>query len=527
MVSRTGEDTGASDSQSIADPPRQGGSLEGAALVISGIAKHYPGTIAVNLDPATPLSFELGHIHALVGENGAGKSTLVSIIAGIQRPTSGRMTLLGTSYAPHDVLDARRLGVDIVVQEPGLIDPMSVEENLVLGREQLYAPLILFDPRRRRQLAQKAMAMLPRPINLTVPARTLSLEEQKLVELARALSQGPRVLIVDEMSASLSQRGVHDLFTMLRAYVSDGNLVIYISHHLEEVFELCDRVTVMKDGELVRTLNVRDTNEDELSTLMVGRATRQVMYRSADDAPPAGEVILRVSGLTLSGRYRDVSFDLHRGEILGIGGLMNCGSESVALTLFGALTSDSGMVELAGRRVSFRRPTRAIRAGVGYLPADRDRDGLILNVSIDRNVALVALRWLARLGLLPPRAEARVARRFIDELNIVCRSGKEPPLNLSGGNRQKVVLAKWLVRENTVLILHNPTRGVDVSGKAEINALIAELARRGLAILLISDELPELIGMSDTIIIMRRGEISWRTSRDQNPTEEQLIGPML
>ncbi len=505
----------------------QGGASKGAALTIEGVTKQYPGTVAVNFANDARLSFELGHIHALVGENGAGKSTLVSMIAGIQRPTSGRMTLLGHPYAPRDVVEARKLGVDIVVQEPGLIDHMSVEENIVLGREHLYAPYMVFDPRRRRELARRALSILPHPVDPSLPARELPLEDQKLVELARALSQGPRVLIVDEMSASLSQRGSRDLDQMLRTFASDGNLVIYISHYLEEVFELCDLVTVMKDGQVVRTVDVADSSVDELSTLMVGRTTRQIMYRKPEEAARSGDLVLRVAGLSLAGRYRNVSFDLHEGEILGVGGLVNCGSEALALTLFGALRPDSGSVELRGRRVSFRHPRSAIGAGLGYVPADRDRDGLILNVSIERNIALVALRWLARFGWLRPIAEARLAQRFIRELNIVCRGGRQQPLSLSGGNRQKVVLAKWLVRKNNVLILHNPTRGVDVSGKAEINSIIAELARNGLSILLISDELPELIGMSDNIVIMRRGEISLRTSRDNRPTEEQLIGPML
>jgi rhamnose transport system ATP-binding protein len=505
----------------------KGGASIGAALTIEGVTKRYPGTVAVNLDPAAPLSFELGHIHALVGENGAGKSTLISIIAGIQRPTSGRMTLLGRPYAPRDVLEARRAGVDVVVQEPGLIDYMSVEENLVLGREHVYAPLLLFWPPHRRQLAKKALAKLPRKVDPSTAARMLALEDQKLVELSRALSQAPRVLIIDEMSASLSQRGVRDLSQMLRTFASEGNLVIYISHHLDEVFELCDRVTVMKDGQVVRTSDVAMTSVDELSTLMVGRATRGTMYRPTDEVARSGKLVLRVKGLTLPGSYRDISLDLHEGEIVGIGGLVNCGSEALALSLFGAIKPESGTVELHGRPVSFRDPTRAVKGGLGYVPADRDRDGLILNISIEKNVALVALRWLARFGWIAPHIEGRLASRFIDELKIVCRGAKERPFNLSGGNRQKVVLAKWLVRKNNVLILHNPTRGVDVSGKAEINATVTRLARSGLAILLISDELPELIGMSDTIVIMRRGEISWRTSRDRRPTEEQLIGPML
>ncbi|HKC20192.1 MAG TPA: ATP-binding cassette domain-containing protein, partial [Candidatus Dormibacteraeota bacterium] len=270
------------------------------------------------------------------------------------------------------------------------------------------------------------------------------------------------------------------------------------------------------------------TNEDELSTMMVGRATRKVMYRDGTDAKaPEGDVVLRVKGLSVAGRFKDVDFELRRGEILGIGGLVNCGSESLALALFGALTTTGGSVELTGRRVNTRNPRHAIRNGIGYVPGDRDRDGLILNVSIEKNVALASLPWLAKVGLLAPGIEGRIARRFIRDFRIACQGPSQQPLDLSGGNRQKVVLAKWLVRPNTVLILHNPTRGVDVGGKAEINTIVSELSSRGLAMILISDDLPELIGMSDSIIIMRRGEISWRTSRSEKPTEEQLIAKML
>jgi rhamnose transport system ATP-binding protein len=505
----------------------QGGAVTGAALRLEGITKHYPGTVAVSLDAGAPLEFKLGHIHALVGENGAGKSTLVSIIAGVQKPTAGRMTLFDNPYAPHDVVEARSRGVDIVVQEPGLVDSMTVEENLVLGREHVYAPWVAFAPWRRRRLARLALDKLPHPVNPSLTARELPMEDQKLVELARALSLSPRVLIVDEMSASLSRRGVRDLFAMLRAFVDEGRLVIYISHHLEEVFELCDTVTVMKDGNVVRTLPVASTNEDELSTLMVGRATRKVMYRDRAASASDGNVVLRVRGLSVKDKFKNVDFELRRGQILGIGGLVNCGSESLALALFGALSATAGTVELTGRTLTMRNPRQAIGTGIAYMPGDRDRDGLILNVSIERNVALASLRWLGRLGLLSPGIEGRIARRFIRDFNIACQGPGQQPLYLSGGNRQKVVLAKWLVRPNTVLILHNPTRGVDVGGKAEINTIVSDLASTGVAIILISDDLPELIGMSDSIIIMRRGEISWRTSREAEPTEEQLIAKML
>ena len=501
--------------------------MRAPALTLVGVTKQFPGTLAVNFDPQQSLEFEAGHIHALVGENGAGKSTLVGIIAGIQPPTSGEMRLGDDIYSPGDVLEARRQGVDIVLQEPGLVDNMTVEENLVLGRERQFAPFGLFAPQMRRRLAAAALEHLPRRLDLSQPTRSLTLEDQKLVELARALSLDPKVLVIDEMSACLSERGVRELFTVLQSFVSKGRLVVYISHHLEEVFELCDRVTVMKDGRLVNTLNAGDTNEDELSSLMVGRAMKATLYRPDETTHATAQPLLEVVGLSLAGRYRDVSFTLHRGEILGIGGLVGCGSEQLALCLFGALRASSGTVRLAGRLVSFHQPHAAIRGGIAYLPADRDRDGLILGLSVEKNVSLASLPWLSRLGFMSNRREEQVARRFIEQLRIVVRSGKDIPLRLSGGNRQKVVLSKWLVRDKEVLILHNPTRGVDVRGKAEIHALINELAGRGMGILLITDELPELIGMSDTIMMMRRGRVSGHTSRKERPTEERLISYML
>jgi ABC-type sugar transport system ATPase subunit len=251
------------------------------------------------------------------------------------------------------------------------------------------------------------------------------------------------------------------------------------------------------------------------------------LYRTDAKAHTSGDAVLEVNNLCLEGRFDNVSFELRRGEIVGIGGIIGCGNEQLALSLFGALKPSAGSVKLNGKAVSFSQPTAAIQNGVGYLPGDRDRDGLILGLAIEKNISLASLPWMSRLGFMSNRQEERVTSKFMKDLRIVARSGKEAPLRLSGGNRQKVVLSKWLVKDKEVLILHNPTRGVDVRGKAEIHALINELAARGIGILLISDELPELIGMSDTILIMRRGQITARVSRTQKPSEEQLINYML
>ncbi|HEY3524419.1 MAG TPA: sugar ABC transporter ATP-binding protein [Candidatus Limnocylindrales bacterium] len=496
-------------------------------LRLSGVRKEYPGTLAVDLDPDAPLDFTAGTIHALVGENGAGKSTLVGVISGITQPTAGTMVLGGRPYAPTDVVEARRQGVDIVLQEPGLIDTMSVEENLVLGREGVYAPRVLFSPGQRGRLAEQALGKVNRRIPLGRPAGSLTLEDQKFVELARALSLDPQVVVIDEMTANLSEQGVPELFSLLRAFADRGGLVIYISHYLEEVFRLCDRVTVMKDGRIVRTTAPADTTEEELSVLMVGRSIRATMFR--DDAVPRteGPVILDVDGLTVPGRFRDVTFQLHAGEVLGIAGLIGCGSEALALALFGDLRPSAGAIRIEGRPVAHGQPRDAIHDGLAFVPSDREREGLILNLSLERNIGLPSVRWLQRFGLIGPRVEGRIARGLIDRLGIVARGPGDIPYSLSGGNRQKVVLAKWLVRRNRVLILHNPTRGVDVGGKAEIYQVIRALADDGVAILLVSDELPELLGLSDTLLVMRKGTLSGRMSRAERPTEETVIGYML
>ena len=497
------------------------------ALSVVGLRKRFPGTLAVDLDPGQRLDFREGEIHALVGENGAGKSTLVGMIAGTTRPTAGEILLDGVPHAPRDVVDARGLGVDIVLQEPGLVDTMTVEENLLLGRETDYAPRWLFLPRARRRLAQEALGHIRRDIPLRVLAGSLSLEDQKFLELARALSLGPRILIIDEMTANLSEHGMPELFDLLRAFAGGGGTVIYISHYLEEVGALCDRVTVMRDGRHVQTLDAHTTNEDELSQLMVGRSVKETMYRADSRARTEGDVVLEARDLAVTGRFAGIELTLHAGEVLGIGGLIGCGSESLALALFGDIHPSRGEMRLHGRPTAHREPRDAIARAIGFVPGDREREGLILNLSLERNIGLPALPWLNRFGFVPPGVERRIAVRMISQMGIVARSPAEVPMTLSGGNRQKVVISKWLTRDLAVLILHNPTRGVDVGGKAEIYAMLRQLAEGGVGIVLISDDLPELIGLSDTLMIMRRGRTSAVVSRDDRPTEEALIGYML
>lgn len=496
----------------------------GALLELDSIQKRFPGTLAVHLGPEK-LRFAAGEIHGLVGENGAGKSTLCKVIAGIVPPTAGSMALAGAPYAPHDAADGRRRGVDIVVQEPGLVDTMSVEDNLVLGREDVYAPRVVFAPRTRRALAAAALARVPAAIDLTIPAGRLTLEDQKLVELARALSQRPDVLLVDEITASLSHRSVRPVFDLLRSFAEAGGLVIYISHHLGEIFEICQRVTVMRDGQVVTTVPTSATSEADLAALMVGRAiTASSAPQAMSTASPS---VLTVDGLTVDGKFTDVSFDLRPGEVLGIGGLVRCGSETLALTLFGAVPPTSGTMRLGGTPFAPSHPKTAIARGVGFVPSDRDREGLILGLSIERNIGLPRLVHRSWRAVIRPADERRQARALLDRLAVTSRGPTDVPLTLSGGNRQKVVLAKWLASEVRLVILHNPTRGVDVGGKEEIYGVIHEMQRNGVGIVLVSDDLPELIRLSDRLMIMRGGAISYRTTRAEEPSESVLIGYIL
>ncbi len=503
---------------SIQGSEAPGPSAQPISVRLVGMRKEYPGTLAVDFDPGQELAFLAGEIHAVVGENGAGKSTLLSMIAGVTPITAGEMWLDAERHAPTNAIDARRRGVDIVLQEPGLIDTMSVEENLLLGRERLFAPHQFFAPPARKRLARAAMSHIKRTIPLDVSAGSLNLENQKFVELARALSQGPRVLVIDEMTANLSESGVEELFELLRAFAKSGGTVLYVSHYLEEVAILCDRVTVMKDGRLVRTLDAKTTSEDELSTLMVGRTVKEQMFRADTQARTSGDALLQVTGLGVAGKFENVSFTLHRGEVFGLGGLIGCGSETLALALFGDVHPTAGEILLDGKPVTAKEPREAIALGLALVPGDREREGLILNLSLERNISLASLPWITRRGgVIAPGVEKGIAKRLIGQLRIVSRSHTDVPFSLSGGNRQKVVLAKWLVREPRVLILHNPTRGVDVGGKAEIYGVIRGLADNGVGIVLISDELPELIGLSDTLMIMRRGHVSSVVTRDAAP----------
>ena len=497
-----------------------------AVLRMTGLRKRYPGALALGWRAEDSLTITAGEIHGIVGENGAGKSTLFGVLAGLQSPSAGTLALAGEPYAPMTVTAARRAGVEIVMQEPGLVGALTVAENFFLGRsEDASAGLV----RRRRSIAvvREALDRIAPRISPRALASSLSLSEQKLVELARAVHFGPRLLLVDEMSACLDHADLRVLFEVLRAQRDAGCAVLYISHHLEEVGDLCDRVSVLKDGQLVATLPIDEAEPDRLSTLMVGRAIASELYPTATGRRGTREPLFEARNLTVRGEFAQLSFAVKPGEIVGIGGLVGCGSDALAHVIFGHARPTAGEMTLSGRAYVPRGPRQAIANGVAYVPSDRDREGLLLRLPIATNATLARLPKLSRAGIYAGRREPRLVRALIERLAIACRGPGELPLNLSGGNRQKVVLAKWLLTEPDLFVLHNPTRGVDIGAKTELYAQMRRLADDGAGIVLITEELPELLGMSDRILIMRRGRISHTTTRDQHPSEHELIVRMV
>ncbi|MEO3829751.1 sugar ABC transporter ATP-binding protein [Actinomadura sp. B10D3] len=497
-----------------------------AALTLRGLRRHYAATKALDWTPDSILEIKKGEVHGLLGENGAGKSTLLGVIAGLTSPDGGSMELLGRPYAPGSVVEARRRGVEIVLQEPGLVPSLTVAENFLLGRGSVASRAGVLLPGRTLRSVGDALQRIAPHVSPRVRADSLSLEDRKLVELARAVHFKPAVLLIDEMSACLGHDRLGLLFDAMRGLTDAGVAIVYISHYLEEVHEVCHTVSVLKDGRLMRTLP-GDSDPDTLTRLMVGRPTG-ALYRADTEARTGGEEVLKVTGLTLQDAYEDIDLTVREGEILGIGGLVGCGAGHLARTLFGDLRADSGTVTLGGRPYAPAGPRQAIRLGVAYVPPDRDREGVLLRSSLSQNITLPTLRQRSLAGgLYGGRADAGITERMIKDLGIRCRGGADLPANLSGGNRQKVVLSKWLVDPPKLLILHNPTRGIDVGAKAEIYALMQRLARAGTAILLITDELPELLGMSDRIVMLRRGAVSYRTVRDARPTEETLVSRMI
>ncbi|MBM3457384.1 MAG: sugar ABC transporter ATP-binding protein [Armatimonadetes bacterium] len=481
-----------------------------------GISKRYPGVVALH-----EVSFSLrpGEVHALVGENGAGKSTLMKILAGAEHKDAGEIRLEGQPVqiqGPHDALER---GINIIYQEFNLVPHLSAAENIYLGREPAARLPGFIDFRKLYGDAQAVMDSLGVRVDVRAEVSQLSVAQQQMVEIAKATSRNSKVIAMDEPSATLTDHELQNLFDLIRSLKATGVGIIYISHRLEEIFEICDRVTVLRDGEWVATKPVSETDRDDIIRMMVGRELRESIPKRP---APVGETLLEVQGLTRRGVFQEIGFRVHAGEIVGIGGLVGAGRTEVARAIFGADPLDRGEIRLEGKPVRIRSPRDAIRLGIGLVPEDRKSLGLILNMVVRENTTLANLDVLSRLGFVDRRREREVSEQYVRDLRVRTPGIEQEVRNLSGGNQQKVVLAKWLFTRSRLLIFDEPTRGIDVGSKVEIYELMNELVARGAAILMISSELPELLGMSDRILVMHEGQIAGELARE-DATQEKVM----
>jgi len=464
-----------------------------------GVCKRYPGVHALR---DASLDVRAGEVHILLGENGAGKSTLMKILSGAVRRDSGEILLNGQPVDIPDPAAARRLGISTIYQELSLVPHLSVAENIFLGKAPAHWPGII-DWKKMRLGAARVLESLGVSIDPGAPVRTLRLAQQQMVEIARALTDAARILVMDEPTSALSEREVAQLFATIARLTASGVAVVYISHRMDEVFRIGQRVTVLRDGCHVATRDIADVSVPELVRLM---ADREVSDHYPRRAHARGEELLRVEGLGGSG-LRDVSLVLHRGEVLGIAGLVGAGRTRLARAIIGADPVERGRIAIRGRTVRVDSPAAAARARIGFLPEDRKQQGLVLGLSLERNVAMSHLGALSRLGVMDRRGERREAVDAITRLSIRTPDSEQRVLNLSGGNQQKVVLAKWLAAQAEILIFDEPTRGIDVAARHDIYVLINAVVAEGAGVIMISSDLPEVIGMSDRVLVMRGGAI--------------------
>ncbi len=459
-----------------------------------------------------------GEIHALAGENGAGKSTLVKILAGLYQRDSGEFEFAGGPVGFATVAQSRAAGVSVIYQEPTLFSDLSVAENIFVGR-QPKSRLGLIDHRGMREAAARLFEELEVPIDPAQPADGLSIADQQIIEIAKAISLESKVLIMDEPTAALSGHEVERLFTIARAIRDRGAALMFISHRMDEVFSLCDRITVMRDGAYVTTRLVHETTPQQIVRDMVGRSVDQLFPKEKAEI---GEPVLAVESLTRTGAFRNVTFEVRAGEILGLAGLVGAGRSEVARVIMGLDAADEGRVIIQGKPLRLGDPKAAIAAGLAFVPEDRRKQGLVMDLSVVRNTALTLRNKLARFGLISARREAEAAQTWTERLQVKTASAQHAVSTLSGGNQQKVVLAKWLATEPRLLIVDEPTRGIDVGTKAEVHRLISRLAGQGVAVMLISSELPEVLGMADRVLVMCEGVITGEFDRDDATAEKVM-----
>ena len=487
-------------------------------LKIRHISKRFDTTQA--LDDVS-LDLYPGEIHALMGENGAGKSTLIKILTGVYQPDEGEMLLDGKPIRVADSVDAQVYGIAAIYQEPMVYPDLNVAENIFISHRSQGA---IVNWRKMFQDAEKILAKLDVRLDVRIPARGLTLAAQQTIEIAKAISLHVRVLIMDEPTASLSAHEAEQLFKLARSLRAQGVSILYISHRMEEVFEIADRVTVFRDGRQISSLLRHEVTKERVIHDMVGRKIEDFFAKSKE---PRGELLMSVRDLNKANVFSGINFDLYRGEVLGLAGLIGARRTDVGLALFGVEPADSGETILKGKAEKLRSPEQALRLGIAYLSEDRRQIGLSMPMSITSNISLPMLRqYLSRFGLIQAREEEATANHYQERLSIRAPSIQHQVAMLSGGNQQKVMLSKWLNTRPQVLILDEPTRGIDVGAKAEVHQIINELTAQGLGIIMISSDMPEILAMSDRILVMREGRQMGVFTREEATQETILTAAM-
>lgn len=504
--------------------------MEGELLLSAkGVCKAFGPTRAlIDVD----IEIRRGEIRGLIGENGSGKSTLSSIIAGAQKEDSGEFHLRGERYHPVSMVDAQNKGVSMIIQEAGTIPNISVASNIFAGRLEQFYRMGFLDWKKINSEANRILEDIGAgDIKADMMIDSLNFEDRKIVEIARAMVNDVDVLIIDETTTALAQKGRTIIYNLIRRMHERNKAVLFISHDLDELMEVCNTITVLRDGVIIDTLDRSSMSIDLMRRLMVGRELSGSYFRSDFDGSCGEEVVLEAKQISLRGSFENVSFSLHRGEILGLGGLSNCGMHEIGRTLFGIEKPQTGSVTLHredGTTLTISSPNVAVRSGLGYVSKDRDREAIILNDTIGNNITLPSIHSLrGTLGAISRKKEQAIINRQVDFMRIKCRSSKQLVKELSGGNKQKVVFSKWLGKESDILILDCPTRGIDVGVKADMYHLMTELKKQGKAIVLISEEMLELIGMSDRMLIMKDGRVTKELMRSPEVSEKDIIEYMI
>ena len=448
-------------------------------------------------------ALESGEVHALMGENGAGKSTLMKILTGVYTKDAGTVLVDGKEVNYKNPQEAEKAGIVFIYQELNVMFDLTVEENLFMGKE-IHGKFGICDKKAMQKKAQEALNILGVNISPKTVMAELSVGQQQMVEICKALMADAKVIIMDEPTAALTQSETVALFKVIESLRKKGVSMVYISHRMEEIFELCDRITVLRDGSYIGVKNIPETNMNEIVKMMIGR---EIGERYPSRNVKIGKEVLKVKELTRKGTFHDVNFSVRAGEVLGVSGLMGAGRTEIMQAIFGNLSYESGTIEIDGKEVKISNPRQAMEHGIGFITEDRKTEGLMLDKSIRENISLCNLRRISKSSVISREAEKNMVAEAIKDLHIKCFGSYHECNNLSGGNQQKVVLAKWILTNPKILILDEPTRGVDIGAKKEIYSIINKLAAQGVAIIMVSSELPEVLGMSDNIMVVREGEV--------------------